>query len=160
MSYKYNNACFGGTFDTPLHKGHKALIKKAFETGKFCLIGLTSDEYARSLVKEESHLIKKYGSRKQNLKEYLNKNYPNRYKIVQLKKFYTKELLRPKQIQAIVVSEDTFKTALRINKLRSQKKTEPMKIFKIKMVLAEDSIKISSSRIRKGEIDQEGRLLR
>ncbi len=160
MGYKYDNVCFGGTFDMPLHRGHKALIRKAFEIGRFCLIGLTSDKYARSLFKEESHLIKNYRLRKENLTEYLNKNYTNRYRIVQLKKFYTKELLKPNKIQAIVVSEDTFKTALRINKIRVRKKTEPMKILKIKMVMAEDHIKISSSRIRKMEIDEEGRLLK
>ncbi|MEM3444926.1 MAG: pantetheine-phosphate adenylyltransferase, partial [Thermoplasmata archaeon] len=34
----------GGTFDL-FHKGHEALLKKAFEVGDRVLIGLTSDEF-------------------------------------------------------------------------------------------------------------------
>ena len=39
-----------GTFDM-LHKGHKALLRKAFEVGERVVIGLTTDEFAARMHK-------------------------------------------------------------------------------------------------------------
>jgi pantetheine-phosphate adenylyltransferase len=157
---KFKRVAFGGTFDIPLHKGHKKLIKKAFDVGDFCLIGLTSDKFVKKLLKEYAEFIPKYRIRYENIVNYLNERYKGRYKIVKLDKFYTEDLMKPNKIQALVVSEETYKGAKMINDLRKEKKLKPLKIIKIKMVLAEDGKPISSTRIRKGEIDSEGRILK
>jgi pantetheine-phosphate adenylyltransferase len=63
-------------------------------------------------------------------------------------------------IEALVVSEETEPTALKINEIRKNKGLRPMDIITIGMVLAEDGKPISSTRIRKGEIDVKGALLK
>ena len=63
------------------------------------------------------------------------------------------------EFDAIVVSHETRKTAEEINEKRKQKRKKPLKIIQISFVLTEDDRPISSSRIRKHEIDEDGRLL-
>ncbi|GBC75530.1 hypothetical protein HRbin06_00848 [archaeon HR06] len=62
-------------------------------------------------------------------------------------------------MEAIVVSEETKERAKYLNKLRRERGLKPLKIVVVEMVKAEDGLRISSSRIRRGEIDEEGRRL-
>ncbi len=162
MKRRFKKACFGGTFDIPIHKGHAALIKKAFEVAEFCVIGLTSDRYACSLRKLDFTLIKPYVERKKNLIKFLeSKRYSNRYEIRKLDNFCDRELLESEtDIEAIVVSEERLWVAEEINKERERNGFKPFEIIKVPMILAEDKYPISSTRIRRGEIDSEGRLIR
>ena len=161
MIRRYKKVCFGGTFDIPIHKGHEALIDRAFEIGEFCVIGLTSDRYACSLRKLDFSLIKPYKERKSHLTEYLERRgYSKRYEIWELEDFCDRRLLEEEtDVEAIIVSEERGRIAEEINKERSERDFRPYDIVRIPMVLAEDGIKISSGRIRKEEIDKNGRLL-
>jgi len=67
---------------------------------------------------------------------------------------------RLKDIEALVVSEETEKTALKINQKRSEAQLPPLTIITINMVPAENYKPISTTRIREGEIDREGHLLK
>ncbi|NIO21568.1 MAG: pantetheine-phosphate adenylyltransferase [Candidatus Aenigmarchaeota archaeon] len=162
MTYKYKKVCFGGTFDIPIHRGHEALIKRAFEVGKFCLIGLTSDRYACSLQKIGFTMIRPYEEREKNLIEYLeSKGYSDRYEIIKLDDFCDRRLLEEEtDVEAIIVSEQRVWVAEEINKERGERGFKPFKIVQIPMVLAEDRVKISSGRIRAKEIDRNGKLLK
>jgi pantetheine-phosphate adenylyltransferase len=62
-------------------------------------------------------------------------------------------------IQALVVSRRTIKTAYAINVKRKANGLKPLIIVPINLIMAEDSRPISSTRIRRGRIDREGRLL-
>jgi pantetheine-phosphate adenylyltransferase len=68
--------------------------------------------------------------------------------------------LTDESLQALVVSEETTPIAKRINRLREERHLKPLMIYVISMVQAEDSVPISTTRIRRGEIDREGRLIR
>ncbi|HDD46374.1 MAG TPA: pantetheine-phosphate adenylyltransferase [Candidatus Aenigmarchaeota archaeon] len=154
--FKYNKICFGGTFDR-LHKGHKALIDLAFSVSKFCIIGLTSDEFAKRYRKE----VESYDKRKEKLEHYLlERGYKGRYRIVTLNSFYSKELVdKNERIEAIVVGNEKniIRRAREINKERRKKGLKTMDVLIVDMVNAYDGKRISSTRIRKGEINEEGK---
>jgi pantetheine-phosphate adenylyltransferase len=162
MLNKYKKVCFGGTFDIPIHKGHEAVIDKAFKAGEFCLIGLTSNRYACSLRKLDFTIIRPYGERKENLTKYLDsRGYSGRYEVQELDDFCDKRLLEEEtDVGAIVVSKERAWIAEKINELRGENGYKPFDIVRVPIVLAEDREKISSGRIRAKEIDRNGRLLK
>jgi pantetheine-phosphate adenylyltransferase len=61
---------------------------------------------------------------------------------------------------ALIVSEETLKVAVEINKLRRERGQKKVDIHQISCVLAEDGRWISSTRIYRGEIDVHGHLLK
>lgn len=147
--------CIGGTFDI-IHKGHELLISKAFEISNengTVFIGITSDD----LIKNKKE-TKSFPYRKKSVEEFLEK-----------KERLDKAIIKPisdkfgptvdEDFDAIVVSPETVKTAEEINKIRKIKGKKPIKIVKIPFVLADDGKPISSTRIRKGEIDTEGHII-
>ncbi|MBP2132444.1 pantetheine-phosphate adenylyltransferase [Methanomicrobium sp. W14] len=146
----------GGTFD-PLHDGHKKLIDRSFDIAgeKGCvIIGLSGDEFAH----RKSHPIRPFEERKKDLLDFLySKNYPAKWSIEGLEDRFGSTLNA--DFDAIVVSEETFPTAVEINKLRKEKKMKKVDIHQITCVLAEDGRWISSTRIWKGEIDSHGSLI-
>jgi len=146
-----------GTFG-PLHKGHKALLRKAFEVGKKVLIALTTEQMLKR--KERRDKIPDYELRKMTLARYLEaEGYHGRYEIIPLDDPYGVAITLPEQ-QGIVTSEETIKVAEEINEIRVKRLLKPLKIFTIKLLTAEDGLPISSTRIRKNEIDQEGHSLK
>lgn len=142
----------GGTFDI-LHKGHKFLLKKAIELGGNLKIGLTSDEFARKMKGEIFH---DFETRKKNLINFLQEKFNREAEIVKIKNIFGPTL--DEDFDYLVVSEETFGNALKINEERKKLGKKEIEIVKIKMVLAEDEKPISCTRIRNGEIDSEGNL--
>jgi pantetheine-phosphate adenylyltransferase len=57
---RFKVVAVGGTFDE-LHKGHKALLLKAFEVGEQVLIGLCTDEFVAKMKKP--HIVASYNER-------------------------------------------------------------------------------------------------
>ena len=156
MKIKYKRVAVGGTFDV-FHKGHKCLIDKAFEIGEEVLIGVSSDTLARSLGKEPGN---SFVERATKVIEYLESRYPNRrYALYKLMDPYG-PLVEDPGIDALVVSPETKKRGLEANKLRIKKGFREVRIVVVDWVLAEDGKPISSTRIKRGEIDEEGRLTR
>jgi cytidyltransferase-like protein len=154
---KFRKVAVGGTFDE-LHKGHKALLLKAFEVGERVLIGLCSDEFAAKMNKP--HITASYKERLKELKAFLRKSgLSKKSEIVTLNDSYG-ATVTDKCINALVVSKETERIALRINQKRSEAGLPPIEIVTISMVPAENRTPISTTRIRGGEIDREGRLLK
>ncbi len=156
MKRKFDIVAVGGTFDE-LHKGHRALISKAFESGREVWIGLATDDFARTLMK--NHHIASYAERCADLKVFLeNRGFLNRAKIVPLNDSYGPSAVSG-ELQAIIVSQETSLRARDLNRIREKNGLQPLQIIAIDMVPAENHIPISSTRIRDEEIDREGRLL-
>ena len=147
--------CLGGTFNY-LHKGHEYLILKAFEVAGndgSVFIGLTSGDLLKNKGK-----IKPFDERRKEIKNYLSdKNLMKYAKIKAIKNKFGPTL--EEDFDAIVVSPETKKTAIEINKIREQRGKHPIKIFQIPFVLAKDGKPISSTRIANKEIDEEGNVL-
>jgi len=147
----------GGTFDV-LHRGHRLLLKKALEVGKNVTIGVTSDAFARELHKP--HKIDPFESRKMELQNLLrNWGVLSRSRIVRLDDRFG-PTITTSRIQAIVVSKRTVKTAYEINRRRRLRDLKPLAIVAIDLIQAQDRKPISSTRIRRGRIDREGRVVR
>jgi len=148
----YKKVAVGGTFDK-FHYGHRRLIDIAFEIGTYVVIGVTSNEFGGIKGRIEPCNV-----RMSNLRSLLEKKHQN-YDIQQLNDPYGTTII-DQTIDAIVVSEETEPTAFKINKIRKEKNMKPLDIVTIGMVLADDGIPISSTRIRKGEIDKMGTIIR
>jgi len=146
----------GGTFDV-LHNGHKELLRKAFTVGRKVMIGITSDQFARSLHKP--HKVDPYSKRKLDL-EHLLKRWKllHRARIVPLNDRYGPTVMTSR-IDALIVSRRTLRTGTEINAKRRAKGLRPLEIVPIDLLLAEDHRPISSTRIRRGKIDRRGRLV-
>ncbi len=146
----------GGTFDV-LHRGHRKLLRRAFSLGRTVMIGITSDEFAKTLHKP--HKLDPYSKRKWDVERLLSRwGLLPRARIVPLNDRYG-PTVRLSQIQALVVSRRTLKTAYEINARRRAKGLKPLVIDPIDLIMAEDRRPISSTRIRRGRIDREGRLI-
>lgn len=157
---KYKAACIGGTFDIPIHKGHEALLKTAFEKAHFCNIGLVTDEYAWRKGKRG---ISQYEERKKALAKFLSslKIERKRYEITGLDNFFDPELAQKKcRTEAIIVSTETLPGARGINIIRDDAGLKPLDVIEVPMILAHDRTAISSSRIRAEEIDRSGKILK
>lgn len=157
MKKRYETVAVGGTFDE-LHKGHKVLLMKAFEVGENVLIGLCSDEFAKKLNKP--HAVARYGERLKDLRAFLlERGLLERAKIVSLKDPYGATLGKG-CLEALIVSKETEPTAVVINKKRKEAGLPPLHMLVIDMVPSENHAPISTTRIRSGEIDREGHLLK
>ncbi|MCL4435308.1 MAG: pantetheine-phosphate adenylyltransferase [Thaumarchaeota archaeon] len=155
MKRRCRTSTLGGTFDR-LHKGHRALISKAFESGECVLIGVTTDEFAARLGKNPDH---NFQSRVESLMAYLNETFPGRdYQIVPLNDYFAPETYCG-DVEAVVVSSETAHRADEFNEKRRSLGIKPLKVIIVEKVLAEDGKPISTTRVRLGEIDEEGRLL-
>ncbi|MEM3577511.1 MAG: phosphopantetheine adenylyltransferase [Candidatus Bathyarchaeia archaeon] len=154
---KFKTVAVGGTFDE-LHKGHRALLIKAFEVGEHVLIGLCSDRLVESLMKP--HLTAPYSERLRELKEFLRRmGVLERAEVMPLNDPFGVTLSEG-CIEALVVSRETEPMARRINAERKRRGLKPLEIVVIDMVPSENHAPISTTRIRRGEIDREGRLIR
>lgn len=143
---KYKKVAVGGSFDV-LHIGHAALLDAAFNAGEFVLIGLTSNEM---LEKD----IAPFEERKKGIVECLEgrKNYD-----ITLLNDPLGPAASDETIEAIVVSAETEPRALEINEIRKKRGFKTLEIISIPLVLASDGKPISSTRVKRGEIDRDGR---
>ncbi|MCS6956281.1 MAG: pantetheine-phosphate adenylyltransferase, partial [Patescibacteria group bacterium] len=150
----FKNIVVGGTFDH-FHKGHRALLKSALRYGRRIIIGITSDNFVKN--KNLSETIECFNIRKNNVSNFLKKQ-KDFYKasIIKINDFVG-DLDKRKNIETIVVSKNTYLNALKINDIREKNNLKKMRIIICSDVFSEDGKIISSERIRKGEIDRDGK---
>ena len=149
-SKKYDKVAVGGTFDK-FHDGHKKLLSTAFELGNRVEIGVTS--YAFGGLKGDIDSCKE---RMSNLRSFFADK--SDFVVIPLNDPYG-TTIHDAEFEAIVVSEETEPTAVEINKIRVSKGMDPIDIVVVSFVLAYDGNPISSTRIRRGEINQNGNVV-
>lgn len=151
---EFHLVAMGGTFDL-IHRGHLTLLSNAFDISDKVIIGLTSDELAAKKGKIPTN---KYDQRMLNLESAISKEFPNSsFEISKLENDFGPAVLE-KEVEALVVSDETSPQGDILNKLRREKNLPPVKIITVPMFLAKDGSRISTTRIKNSEIDTEGNL--
>ena len=151
---KFDLVAMGGTFDY-IHKGHLTLLSEAFSRSSKVIIGLTSDDMAERKGKT---LQNDYAQRLTTLVKTIEDNFPNNeFEISRLDNDFGPAVLE-KKVQALVVSGETSNQGEILNQLRKQKNLPPVDVVVVPMVLAKDGVRISTTRIKNQEIDDEGNL--
>lgn len=164
-------AILGGTF-TPVHNGHRALLHKAFQTASHdgegdghVVVGLTSNELAIQTRDEsiQTDAFDSFQDRRDALEtvlEAISRAYTASFEIIRIDDPIGPAASRP-DINALVVSPEAKaqRRAHDINDRREADDLDPLEIHTPPFIVAEDGIRISSTRIRLGQIDEHGRIL-
>ncbi|MEM0454943.1 MAG: pantetheine-phosphate adenylyltransferase [Nitrososphaerota archaeon] len=150
----YRRGAIGGTFDN-LHLGHLALLNAAFRSAERVFIGLTTDDFVSSVGKRG---VAPYHERREELVRVLERwGWLSRAEIGAL----SDELGPPAEdpsFDVIIGSPFTLANCLKVNAVRIERGPPPIAVELSPMVLAEDGLPLSSTRIRAGEVDRYGRL--
>jgi pantetheine-phosphate adenylyltransferase len=145
----------GGTFDE-IHAGHVALLAKAFEVGDKVIIGVTSDEF----VKGRKKINHDFETRVASLKKMIRKEFGDvKYEIAKLDSEFGPAVTAG-DVGALVASAETQAKGKKLNEIRKKNGLAPADVIEVGLIRAEDGKPISSTRIRAGEIDRDGKLLK
>jgi pantetheine-phosphate adenylyltransferase len=146
----------GGTFDE-IHAGHVALLAKAFEVGGHVIIGVSSDEFVQGKKKINHSFAERVENLKKMIAERFGKNAS--YEVARLDSDFGPAVTTG-NVEALVASAETAAKGKQMNEIRKRNGLAPAEIIAVELVKAQDGKPISSTRIRAGEIDREGRLLK
>jgi pantetheine-phosphate adenylyltransferase len=156
LAGRFHVVATGGTFDE-IHVGHIALLAKAFQVGNKVIIGVSSDKFAAKRGKKLNH---NFEVRVANLKKTIKKEFGDvNYEIAKLDGDFG-PAVTTSDVEALVASAETQSKARLLNKMRAEMGLQPVKVIAVELIKAEDDSTISSTRIRAGEIDRQGRLLK
>ena len=154
---KFPIVATGGTFDE-IHIGHIALLSRAFRAGNRVIIGISSDEFARKRGKVLKH---DFDQRVENVKKLIKSEFGSKvaYEIAKLESEFGPTVTTG-DVGALVASHETQVKGRLLNEMRVKNGLRPVEIITVDLIRAEDGSPISSTRIRAGEIDNRGRLLK
>lgn len=149
----YQLAALGGTFDH-FHAGHAHFLDFAASFANTLVIGITRD----GLVSEKEYIesLQSFDVRLQAVRQYCeDKNYT--FQLVPLENSVG-PTLGELPVDVLIVTQLTQEGGRVINALRQKKGLEKLPIKVCTMLKDAKKHIISSTRIRKGEIDRQGRL--
>lgn len=153
--FRHATVAVGGTFDI-LHVGHEKLLAKAFELGEQVFVGVTGDRLVSKLNKD--HPVRKFAIRQRDLRRLLTaRGWLQRARITELKDPFG-PATRRKRLDALVVSEETRANGVRVNALRRKRGLNPLRLYVVRMVRTTDGQLLSDTRIRRGEVNPQGKL--
>ena len=155
MRYRFDTAATGGTFDA-VHRGHLALLDRAFEVAWRVVIGVTGDELAARRGKSPSS---PYGARSAAVAALASSRHPGRrFAVSRLDDVFGPAALEAR-VGALVVSAETEPQGAALNRLRAARGLPPVEVVVVPMVAADDGTRISTTGMRRGLMDADGRVL-
>ncbi|MHA1444494.1 MAG: pantetheine-phosphate adenylyltransferase [Candidatus Hodarchaeales archaeon] len=147
---KFTSVGLGGTFDH-FHAGHALFLDISCYYGNQIHVGLISDKYLDKFPKKFRKKIYDYSKRTLSIVEYI-KLRKKSWSILEIDSLgkdakYASE----SDLEAIIVSQETYSGALQINTIRRSMKKNPLVIILIPFVVSEERKKLSSTQIREQE---------
>ncbi len=144
---KFKSVGLGGTFDH-FHAGHALFLDVSSHYSDQIHVGLISDKYLDKYPKKFRKKIHEYSKRVLSIVEY-TKLRKKSLAIVEIDTLgkdvkYASE----SDLEAIIVSQETYSGALQINKIRKSMKKPSLTIILIPFVVSEERKKLSSTQIR------------
>lgn len=150
---KFKQLVLAGTFDH-LHLGHKKFIKTSLKKTKMAFLGLTTSWINKN--KDYSSSLQSYKTRQSDLYSFLtDNNLANKTKLFALDDPFGLSISNPK-LEAIAATNESLTGVKLVNKKRKVNGLKPLPIILTDLIKASDNQRISSSRIRLGEIDRQG----
>jgi len=146
---KYKVIACGGTFDL-FHKGHKDFLSHAFKISLEAIIGVMDVSF------DGKENFESFRIRKKSVEDFIKQNNFNA-EIIKIRDIYGPAISNKYPIETILVTKDTEKGARKINEKRKSLGMKPLTIIKTSISRADYGGKISSTRIKNGEIDRAGR---
>lgn len=132
------------------------MFRRAFDEGERVVIGLTSDAFVKKF-KSQSH-VAPYITRKEKLDEWLiEQNLTSRSTVIPIDDPY--EPAASENWDGIIVSSETKPRGIIINEIRKKRGKNELALIEVALERAEDGGTVSSTRIRLGEIDLQGKLV-
>ena len=146
----YENVGLAGTFDR-LHEGHKLFLDLAAHYGQFVHVGLVTSSYLEKTSKNYRQIIQSYQDRRRGVEHYLSERKAKN----QISDIDTpgkdRELANEANLSALVVSQETCRGAIAINRLRNTHGKSKLTIIITPRVVCKDGVLISSTRLRMEE---------
>ncbi|MDY6770116.1 MAG: pantetheine-phosphate adenylyltransferase [Candidatus Nanohaloarchaea archaeon] len=147
----HDHVIVGGSWDR-FHAGHRSLLLAAFARGDHVDIGVTADSYLADKLDAD-------GAAPHREREAAVQAFLDRYGLAGRATLREITGFRGNAVEdgdAIAVTPETRDGADRINDERAAAGRAPLDIIEVPLVTAADGTPISSSRIRRGEIDRDG----
>jgi pantetheine-phosphate adenylyltransferase len=142
----------GGTFNR-FHKGHRLLLEFATFLGERIIVGITSEEFASN----KHHPVESFEHRFERVLSFL-RGREKKIEVFKIDDFAGPSISIGRG--TLLATSNTIKNSILINEIRARKGLPPLEILLAPLLEAEDYKPISSLRISRGEINEEGCLRR
>ncbi|EGC32990.1 hypothetical protein DICPUDRAFT_155029 [Dictyostelium purpureum] len=145
----FKGVVLGGTYDR-MHPGHKVMLTiSSLICSEYMEVGVTDNSILKK--KKYSELIEPFEYRSEKTQNFLQSINPNvEYNMLKLVEPYA-NTMTSKRLECIVISPETFSTAIKINEVRRETNLKPLEIYSISYFDTHhqgEDFKLSSSYLR------------
>ncbi|MHA1449199.1 MAG: hypothetical protein ACTSP4_07240 [Candidatus Hodarchaeales archaeon] len=151
----FRSLIFGGTFDR-FHAGHLMFLLVSRVITEYLGLGLVSDTMLEKKNKAHGEILRDYTARKETVTRkaldcgFKESNAPPVIEIISIDGDHG--LGDVLDVNAIVVSQETYLVALEMNKSRKAKGLHPLEIVVIPDIHDENGNRLSSTKMRESEL--------
>ena len=139
---KFKKIALGGTFNQ-LHPGHLYFLSLAKYYAEKAIIGLCSDQMIKARKKNLRKILP-FKERKKALENYFKRT-GLKSKIVEINDIYG-PAIKDKEIEAILLTEETFSNGIKINKIRKKNKLKELHYIILPYLLDKTGKKMGSKK--------------